>query len=313
MALIKCPECEKEISDSAVTCPNCGFGITAFLEQQAKDAENAILHDKFVNLKTYMIEELNVELQKELSEIKSAQLKKPTIQSASKAESNGNYMSLFLVVIFGFLTLMSLIWAIAEQSFIPIIGGIFPAIMTCVGISGIKEKYEEQQEVYEDRSDKDNYIENLEKKYRNHPYNTGRYSSDYLYYCPICGKMLWIESLDDCFCKHCQKKIETPYITIHEERYYINKGEWQEKYNIIHQELSKNPMFSLDENAKQVKELQRQAAEIREKYNIKCPNCGSTNVSKISTLNRSVSVAAVGLASSKIGKQYECKNCKHKW
>lgn len=46
---------------------------------------------------------------------------------------------------------------------------------------------------------------------------------------------------------------------------------------------------------------------------LKCPVCGSTNVAKISTLNRSVSVATVGLASSKIGKQYECKNCKHKW
>lgn len=25
MALIKCPECEKEISDKAVSCPNCGY------------------------------------------------------------------------------------------------------------------------------------------------------------------------------------------------------------------------------------------------------------------------------------------------
>lgn len=46
---------------------------------------------------------------------------------------------------------------------------------------------------------------------------------------------------------------------------------------------------------------------------LKCPICGSTNVSRISTLNRGVSVATVGLASSKIGKQYECKKCKHKW
>lgn len=45
----------------------------------------------------------------------------------------------------------------------------------------------------------------------------------------------------------------------------------------------------------------------------KCPMCGSTNTEKIGTLNRATSVAAVGLASSKIGKQYECKNCKHKW
>lgn len=45
----------------------------------------------------------------------------------------------------------------------------------------------------------------------------------------------------------------------------------------------------------------------------KCPICGSTNTERISTLNRTVSVAAVGLASSKIGKQYQCKRCKHKW
>lgn len=46
---------------------------------------------------------------------------------------------------------------------------------------------------------------------------------------------------------------------------------------------------------------------------IKCPECGSKNVLKISTINRATSVAMVGVASSKIGKQYECKNCKHKW
>lgn len=56
------------------------------------------------------------------------------------------------------------------------------------------------------------------------------------------------------------------------------------------------------------------AQKIKQQANMpKCPVCGSTNVGKISTLNRSVSVATVGLASSKIGKQYECKNCKHKW
>lgn len=56
------------------------------------------------------------------------------------------------------------------------------------------------------------------------------------------------------------------------------------------------------------------AAKTKQQANMpKCPICGSTNVVKISTLNRTVSVATVGLASSKIGKQYQCKNCKHKW
>lgn len=44
-----------------------------------------------------------------------------------------------------------------------------------------------------------------------------------------------------------------------------------------------------------------------------CPVCKSRNTQRISTASRVVSVSALGLASSKIGKQYECKNCKHKW
>lgn len=27
MAIIKCPECQKEVSDSAISCPNCGYGV----------------------------------------------------------------------------------------------------------------------------------------------------------------------------------------------------------------------------------------------------------------------------------------------
>lgn len=58
---------------------------------------------------------------------------------------------------------------------------------------------------------------------------------------------------------------------------------------------------------------QGQAYAAKNPKHPKCPICGSTNTERISTLNRTVSVAAVGLASSKIGKQYQCKHCKHKW
>ena len=57
---------------------------------------------------------------------------------------------------------------------------------------------------------------------------------------------------------------------------------------------------------------QAQAAQNAAKHPT-CPICGSHNTERISTLNRTVSIATVGLASSKIGKQYQCKNCKHKW
>lgn len=47
----------------------------------------------------------------------------------------------------------------------------------------------------------------------------------------------------------------------------------------------------------------------------KCPMCGSTDISKISTLNRSASIMGLGILSKKIGKQWQCNNpkCKHLW
>ena len=39
-------------------------------------------------------------------------------------------------------------------------------------------------------------------------------------------------------------------------------------------------------------------------------NCQSNNVKKITTVNRAVSTGIVGIASSKIGKQWHCNSCK---
>lgn len=36
MAIINCPECNKEVSDKAQACPNCGFGIVEFIERKEK-------------------------------------------------------------------------------------------------------------------------------------------------------------------------------------------------------------------------------------------------------------------------------------
>lgn len=43
---------------------------------------------------------------------------------------------------------------------------------------------------------------------------------------------------------------------------------------------------------------------------ITCPYCHSTNVSKISTIDRGISVGMTGLASGKLGKQWHCNKCK---
>lgn len=61
--------------------------------------------------------------------------------------------------------------------------------------------------------------------------------------------------------------------------------------------------------------IEKNAAERAERKACvpKCPTCGSTNVQRISTASRLGSTMLFGLASSKIGKTMECKNCGYKW
>lgn len=39
MALIKCPECGREISDKAAACPGCGYPLSKFREENHNDDE----------------------------------------------------------------------------------------------------------------------------------------------------------------------------------------------------------------------------------------------------------------------------------
>lgn len=45
----------------------------------------------------------------------------------------------------------------------------------------------------------------------------------------------------------------------------------------------------------------------------KCPTCGSSNIRKISTGERMVSVGMLGLFSKKISKSFKCNSCGYTW
>lgn len=84
-----------------------------------------------------------------------------------------------------------------------------------------------------------------------------------------------------------------------------------EAFQMRMSEREKREQALRDDLEKQRAEREREEAEKREKLPV-CPICGKKdNVRRISTLNRSASVAAWGIASAKIGKQYECIYCKH--
>lgn len=83
-------------------------------------------------------------------------------------------------------------------------------------------------------------------------------------------------------------------------------------------EVMANELTNRKIKENQIKEKYKAQIEESEKEKYKydhpiCPMCQSNNTRRITTLNRAVSVSMVGLASSKIGKQYECLKCKHKW
>ena len=90
----------------------------------------------------------------------------------------------------------------------------------------------------------------------------------------------------------------------------ICKYQFPEVYE-YNEQKSQQEYDALQRRAQQ-KRIEKEHIE-KETYIPTCPTCGSTNVKHISTLNRAVSIGAFGIFSSKIGKSYECLDCKAKW
>ena len=86
--------------------------------------------------------------------------------------------------------------------------------------------------------------------------------------------------------------------------FFIDSAKEQEKLNNM-----------TDYEKVQYRREQKEREE-RAKYNnlmYTCPMCSSKKIKSIDTTERGVSVAMFGMSSGKIGKCYECDNCKYKW
>lgn len=136
-----------------------------------------------------------------------------------------------------------------------------------------------------------------------------------MFVCPKCNKYLMsIHGLTEkCECCGTQM-IETKY---DEEKVDMTRKELKEV--IFNEYVKDNPLYDPEE-AKRTEEylIKRRNSPASYKQvqpaNVpKCPTCGSTNVEKIGTLERGISVAVFGLFSGKLGKTMECRNCGYKW
>ena len=54
MALIKCPECKKKISDQCENCPNCGYPIKAKITANETEASNKADLSKDIAIKPFL-------------------------------------------------------------------------------------------------------------------------------------------------------------------------------------------------------------------------------------------------------------------
>ena len=137
----------------------------------------------------------------------------------------------------------------------------------------------------------------------------------YYGYCPKCGNVTFIETKNE-KCNCCNTSLlPTPYTM--NEYLFGNSIDVNIDKKIFNEYIQDNSQFDEELYRSRInKEKLLQQASLdkqREQNKPKCPTCGSTNVKHISKLNRAVSIGVLGLFSSKIGKNYECLNCKSKW
>ena len=144
-----------------------------------------------------------------------------------------------------------------------------------------------------------------------------------LHYCKKCGRVVEINT-QDITCDCCKSTVfPVP------EKYWLDGLDFlisNESKDILREELVKtSPEFDqyLFDHRDEI--LAKQSAEFNAKMAhgkaileeqsrvAKCPSCGSSNVSKIGTLNRMVSAGLFGLASSKISKTHKCNHCGTTW
>lgn len=144
-----------------------------------------------------------------------------------------------------------------------------------------------------------------------------------IYICPICGNGLSKTNAEkDCFiCKYCNHQLIKIDMDMSE---YMELCEY-DKFNKMEntKTLAKKyggDQFSEEAYEDRIRAVKRENSAHQStkttqptKNVPKCPTCGSTNIRKIGTGERTMSILGLGLFSRKINKTWKCNNCGHTW
>lgn len=146
--------------------------------------------------------------------------------------------------------------------------------------------------------------------------------SDKAKFCPNCGYLLSQQQpiFQGIYCPKC---LDSGFRTDEYEKCWLCKVEMIDSikgtisetcsYGENHPELKNSPDFDEKAYQRRINWVPVEYGAAKLNNAMKCPSCGSTNISKIGAINRMVSVGIFGLASGKIGKTYQCKKCGTTW
>lgn len=138
--------------------------------------------------------------------------------------------------------------------------------------------------------------------------------------CPRCAQTATCEAEKDSFCSFCEEPMLDTGTSEDEWAMKAIKGGntlivWE---TLQLEKIKSNPKFSqaLYEKRLEIEKAEhdegvRKALEARKGLatTVSCPYCHSTNVKKVGTSGRVLSILTLGLASGKVGKQWHCRSC----
>lgn len=93
MALIKCSECDKEISDKAKSCPNCGNPMLTDKEKQNEKNKNALILILLIIISTIIIFNISYFIYNRINEYNEAKTLYNKASNIVKDYKNGNFNS----------------------------------------------------------------------------------------------------------------------------------------------------------------------------------------------------------------------------
>lgn len=244
MALIKCPECGKDnISDNAVSCPNCGYGIKSHFDKVAEEK-------KIDKLREERQHELNDTYKQKLETLENMERPSKPVLLDMFLGGKGWIVMLFAVIA------LALFYCAVKNTIAP---SNTDGDMTIVYVMAAVSAIISFATFRSFRKDYDAALSQYQK---------------------------WDEII--------QRKRE----------------DIQSDYE---KESEKLESTLMDDYRKRNQTSSPMQSSVPMSKGLRCPVCGSLRVKRITNTSRSLSIAMVGLASSKIGKQYECMACKHKW